>query len=424
MLIPAVTRFYPTKTTVIEAPAFPTGPILDVWPGDPTAAIHTLSRVGLADPFTWARSIDELSEGQRQRFQLAYMAQCPGDLLIVDEFLAGLDRLTAKAVAWSFSKHLRRLGKGAILITSHDDLESHLQPDMTIRARWQDEASIQVQAWDGIDPPLMEDVTYDRGSPSDWKSLKHLHYAAGDPATYHSIHCLRHPNLTTPAAVAVFSYPDLHSSARNLATDDGYIIHGSGPRARRLNRDIVRLSRIVVAPELRAIGLARTLIQLAVPTLNVCWVEATASMARYTGFLEKSGFRHVPQGRSEVEAQLLDWAAQVRLPAQLALDADGFAHWIDHLSVRGRREARRVIWFYYFHFVLHRRTRGPRPRRIPNGSDPKWPEAMDLAVRRIHDRPDYYILGPLSTETPPPESPRYGPSETIPKESSPPVDKV
>lgn len=414
MLVPVVTRFFPTGTTLIATPEYPDGPILDVWPGEPTEAIHTLARVGLADPFTWARSKAQLSEGQRQRFQLAYAAQSPGDLLVVDEFLAGLDRMTAKAVAWSFAKHLRRLGKSALLITSHNDLADHLQPDYLIECSWEAEAKVTSIAWDRPDPPLMDDIEYSRGTTADWKMLKHLHYAAGNPATYHSVHCLRHPKLSTPAAVAVFSYPDLHSSPRNLATGDDFVVHGSGSRARRLNRDILKLSRVVVAPELRSIGLARRLILASIPNLDVAFVEATASMARYTGFLEKSGFRHIPQGRSEVEGDLLDWAATVGLPAQLALSAVEFTAWINELSVRNRREGRRRIWMYYFHFVLHRRTRGGRPKRIPNGDDPRWTEAMDLAARRIHDRPDYYILGPLRVSTPPPEAVRSGPSETIP----------
>ncbi len=414
MLRPIVEAFYPSGTQVISCEEYPAGPILDVWPGDPTAAIHTLARVGLADPFTWARSIGELSEGQRQRFMLAYAAQCPGDILVVDEFLAGLDRLTAQAVAWSFSKHLRRLGKGAILITSHEDLVTHLQPDFIVETVIGTEANWREIAWDGVDPPLMQDVTYERGTAADWKRLKHLHYASGNPATYHSIHVLRHPAINGPAAVAVFSYPDLHSSARNLATSDEYVIHGSGPRARRLNRDIVRLSRVVVAPELRAIGLARHLILKAVPTLDVAYVEATASMARYTGFLTAAGFRHIPQGQSEVEAQLLDWAAQLGLPGQLCLSPTQFTAWIDALSVRGRRQARKVVWMYFFHFVLHRRTRSKRPLRVPDAKDPRWPEAMELAAKRISDRPDYYILGPLKPATPPPEPIHHGPSETVP----------
>lgn len=419
MLLPIVQKFFPSGMDVIKCDEYPRGPILDVWPGDPTDAVHVLARVGLADPFTWARSIEELSEGQRQRFMLAYAAQCPGNLLIIDEFLAGLDRLTAQAVAWSFSKYLRRLGKAAILVTARDDLIDHLQPDFYITTSWDTEAVWQEIAWDGYDPPLMQELIYERGTPADWKRMKHLHYASGSPATYHSVHVLRHPDVPGPAAVAVYSYPDLHSSARNLATDDEYVIHGSGPRGRRLNRDIVRLSRVVVAPELRAIGLARHLIQLSVPTLDVAYVEATASMARYTGFLEKSGFRHVPQGTSEAEAQLLDWAAQVGLPGQLCLSPEGFARWIDDLSVRGRRAARKAVWMYYFHFVLHRRTRSSRPKRISNTDDPRWPEAMALAAKRISDRPDYYILGPLKPGTPPPEPVHHGPSETTPDDAEP-----
>ena len=335
----------------------------------------------------------------------------PGGVIVVDEFLATLDRPTAKAVCWAVSKSLRRTGVGAIFVTSHNDLAEHLQPDIMVDKAWDPQPMVVQCSWDDPEPPILGEMTYRRGDRLDWLKLKPLHYAAGDPATYHSVHVLEHPAIDHPAAVAVLSYPDLHSGGRNLATADAYKIAGSRQKAQRLNREVLRMSRIVVAPEFRCIGAARRLVTSFLPTLNVRFLECSTSMGRYSGFLDKLGFREIPQSSSPAEGAMLDWASREQLPDQAALAPDLLRGWIGTLSVRKRREAFQIIWGYYHHFVLHRRSRGKVPKRVPGQGDPRWGEALSVVARRVHDRPTYYILGPLDGVMPEGGELHYGPGE-------------
>lgn len=374
-------------------------PILDALPGDPADAARVYSAVGLADAYTWARRRSELSVGQQARLTLAASLATHSGPLVVDEWLANLDRTTARAVAWATGRLLRKQRRSAVLVTAHDDLAADLAPDLEIRVGWSPEPQLLPRSADAHRCTVHDELRYRAGTVRDWHELRHLHYAAGDPATAQSYHAIEHIHDGRLAAVAILSYPDLHSAARNLATDDAYKIQGSRTAAQRLNREVLKLSRIVVAPELRGIGLAASLVQEIAARTNATWLECSTAMGRYSGFLTRIGFHEVPQTAAPVEAELRDWATRARVPATVPLDPAGFNAWLDAQSVRVRRAGRRLVWRFYHHFVLHRRTRSSPPRRIPGPNDPRWPEAFEVVARNLAERPTYYILGPLDPMT-------------------------
>lgn len=105
-------------------------------------SLTLLSSVGLAEAATFLKCPDQLSEGQRWRLKLACALHCAkrskkNTWIIADEFAALLDRVTASIVARALRLVVDRsnqdAGKlGAILATSHDDLRSALDPDMSI----------------------------------------------------------------------------------------------------------------------------------------------------------------------------------------------------------------------------------------------------------------------------------------------------
>ncbi len=130
----------------LNALVLPPRPIVDCF--DPQFSLKQvlsmLSRVGLAEAWTYLRIPDELSEGQRWRLKVA-IAIATADarrrdneshrtMLICDEFAAVLDRITACVVARALRRAIDSgLGTSAILATSHDDLCDALQPDLHVR---------------------------------------------------------------------------------------------------------------------------------------------------------------------------------------------------------------------------------------------------------------------------------------------------
>jgi hypothetical protein len=65
------------------------------------------------------------------------------DVWIADEFGAVLDRVTAKAVAFSMQKVARALGKTFIVATTHTDLGEELGPSLTITKRFREKIMIE-----------------------------------------------------------------------------------------------------------------------------------------------------------------------------------------------------------------------------------------------------------------------------------------
>ena len=114
-------------------------PLPDLFAGPLHEALRSLTASGLAEPRLWARSVGELSEGQRLRLGLALaMSRARGSarsLVLLDEFCSTLDRVTARGV----SRTLRRWASGqpgvlVVCATAHDDLAEFLRPDLALRS--------------------------------------------------------------------------------------------------------------------------------------------------------------------------------------------------------------------------------------------------------------------------------------------------
>ncbi|MEM1354447.1 MAG: hypothetical protein AAGH88_06135 [Planctomycetota bacterium] len=116
-------------------------------PHDLAGPLRWLGLAGLSDARLMLRQPHQLSEGQRHRYRLARLieavdrcadAQEPdhAELVVVlaDEFLTPLDRVTAAAVAGTTARWARRAGVCLVAATAHDDLLEPLGPDVLVDA--------------------------------------------------------------------------------------------------------------------------------------------------------------------------------------------------------------------------------------------------------------------------------------------------
>jgi ABC-type ATPase with predicted acetyltransferase domain len=95
-------------------------------------ALRYLSIAGLADAFILLRTPPELSDGQRYRLKLALALSKNPPLIIADQFLDSLDRLTAKILAANVRKFAHRYQTAFILASPHNDFLPQLKPDYLI----------------------------------------------------------------------------------------------------------------------------------------------------------------------------------------------------------------------------------------------------------------------------------------------------
>ncbi len=96
------------------------------------AAIEILNASGLSDAVFYRAKYEELSTGQKERAKIASLLAEGPNVLIIDEFTAHLDPMTAKRVARKLAKIVREHGITLIVATHRPEVISVLQPDRVL----------------------------------------------------------------------------------------------------------------------------------------------------------------------------------------------------------------------------------------------------------------------------------------------------
>lgn len=100
--------------------------------GDEIAAIEVLNISGLSDAVFYRARFSELSTGQKERAKIASLLSEKPNLLIIDEFTAHLDALTAQRVARKLSKIAREQKITLLLATNRAEVIKALEPDLIL----------------------------------------------------------------------------------------------------------------------------------------------------------------------------------------------------------------------------------------------------------------------------------------------------
>ncbi len=96
--------------------------------GDVFAAVEILNAVGLSDAVFYRAKFSELSTGQKERAKLASMIAERPNLLVIDEFAAHLDSLTAQRVARKLSVLARQHKITLVVATNRPEVIKSLSP--------------------------------------------------------------------------------------------------------------------------------------------------------------------------------------------------------------------------------------------------------------------------------------------------------
>lgn len=117
-------------------------PIIDQIGQSTPEALNLLSIAGLNDAYLFVRKPNELSDGQRYRFKLAKVIESKASVWVADEFLAVLDRTTAKVLAFNLQKIARKMNATLIVATTHTDMVQDLAPNLYIEKRYREQIEI------------------------------------------------------------------------------------------------------------------------------------------------------------------------------------------------------------------------------------------------------------------------------------------
>lgn len=130
------------KVADVDAVELLDKPLIDQIGKDTNDALNYLSIAGLNDAYLFIRKPQELSDGQRYRFRIAKIIESKANVWVADEFLAVLDRTTAKVIAFNIQKMARKQGATLIVATTHTDMVEDLAPNLYVEKRYREKIHI------------------------------------------------------------------------------------------------------------------------------------------------------------------------------------------------------------------------------------------------------------------------------------------
>jgi len=255
--------------------------------------LELLSKVGLNDAFLFLRSYEQLSDGQKYRYKIAKMMESKAQFWIMDEFAATLDRDTAKIVAYNLQKLARQQGKAVLAATTHTDLLGDLNPSVHIHKRFGKEITVNYYPNEPAkECSLVKEMKVVEGATEDWRKLAGFHYRSHKIAGPRKIFCLKRGDEF--CGVIVYCYPPPTCFGRRLVLPKMSM--------KELNEKLSIISRVVVHPKYRTIGLGVKLVKETLAKAGTPYVEMPAVMAKYNPFGEKAEMRKIAEQPPPKEA--------------------------------------------------------------------------------------------------------------------------
>lgn len=282
-----------TSINVADIKPDPNTPLIETVGKTTEEALGLLSKVGLNDAFLFLRTYEQLSDGQKYRYKIAKMIESQAQFWIMDEFAACLDRDTAKIIAFNLQKIARQQGKAVLAATTHIDLLEDLNPSVHIHKRFGEE--ITVNYYPNVaakECSLVKEMRVVEGSIEDWRVLAGFHYRSHRATVPRRIFRLKRGDEL--CGVVIYCYPPPAVYGRRLVMPKMSM--------RELNKQLSTISRVVVHPKYRSIGLGAKLIRESLPLAGTPYVELIAVMARYNLFAESAGMRKVAEQPPPKEA--------------------------------------------------------------------------------------------------------------------------
>lgn len=139
-------------------------------------------------------------------------------------------------------------------------------------------------------PPSIE---IRQGSAAEYRALAPLHYRAGPPATIDRVLVATDTGSGITAGVLVTSRPTLNAWWRHAAWPGRFTGLTKFHAARRINEELRTISRVIVDPRWRGLGVAVELVRAYLADPATPLTEAIAAMGVASPFFERAGMRRI-----------------------------------------------------------------------------------------------------------------------------------
>ena len=140
---------------------------------------------------------------------------------------------------------------------------------------------------------LSAQIQIAEGTFSDYKELSKYHYRNVKTGPLTNIFVLKPKVKSTldvkNIGVIVYSMPIPCLELRNIATGNFFVGLDRKTQISLLNKTVRRISRLIIEPRFRGLGLAAHLVRETMPLVNVPIIEASGIMGMANPFFEKAG---------------------------------------------------------------------------------------------------------------------------------------
>ena len=165
------------------------------------------------------------------------------------------------------------------------------------------------------------------GTFADYKQLAQYHYRDNGPGQFSRIYTMRVQsgisNLKSQIdciGVIVYSTATLGQELRNIATNNFFIGFDQKTQLALLNKYVRRISRVIIEPRFRGLGLAKMLVRETIPMMDFPIIEAVAVMGSVNPFFEKAGMIAYTAPEKESGIRLAEALSAVGIEQELLID--------------------------------------------------------------------------------------------------------
>jgi len=166
---------------------------------------------------------------------------------------------------------------------------------------------------------------------------------------------------------------------RNIATDNYFVGFDRSTRMALINRNIRCISRVIIEPGFRGLGLASRLVRQTMPKMNVPIIEAMAVMGWINPFFEKAGMTALQAGMPARCVQLIEAFSMVGIEEMNIIDAEKVQRKLARLSSAQTKFIECEIQRFLLSYGISHRNMQPTLERTR------------YVLSKLTARPFYYI---------------------------------
>ena len=216
------------------------------------------------------------------------------------------------------------------------------------------------------------------GCLDDYRRLARYHYLGGHIGPASAVFVLKRIHCETPVGVIVYSNAPAVLELRNIATNHVFAGLDRSTQLSLFNSNIRRISRVIIEPRFRNLGLASRLVRETIPLVDVPIIEAVAVMGWINPFFERAGMKAYKAKPSAASVQFIEALSIIGIEQAELIDPLPVQQKLEKL---GDSEAR-----FIEHQIRHFLKNHGRRRDMPPGL-----ERTRYILTKLAARPVYYI---------------------------------